>query len=151
MIVFSLVEPAPQQHNDGQYSGGGGGAYSFDVNKTNHQSYPSFPAAGGQTHQQDSAQGTGLLDDQFVPETGQQVTGEKDKDIREGEVIQTSSVGPPHYNKVGPRIALSQKFCQKMNGFTELNLLMSSYTGCCWWVQEQLWWRKTVAWQRWLP
>ena len=40
----------------------------------------------------------GLLDEQYVPETGQQVTGEKDKDVREGEAIQTS--GQPHYNKV---------------------------------------------------
>ncbi|XP_003384898.2 PREDICTED: caprin-1-like [Amphimedon queenslandica] len=92
-------KPASQQQNDGQL---GGGAYSFDVNETSHQSFSSFPATGGHTHQQDSARVMGLLDEQYVPETGQQVTGEKDKDIREGEAIQSSSVGgPPHYNKAG--------------------------------------------------
>ena len=49
--------------------------------------------------------GTLLLDGQYVPETGQQVTGgggEKDKDMLEGEAIHTSTGGGSggYYNKV---------------------------------------------------
>lgn len=49
--------------------------------------------------------GTLLLDGQYVPETGQQVTGgggEKDKDMLEGEAIHTSTGGCSggYYNKV---------------------------------------------------